>query len=58
MCATVIRAQTSRLSQKSTAFDSSPGQKAIEVKLVRADCGAASGHLMNHKKRTAERKKA
>ena len=32
----------------------STGQKAIEAELTWIDCGATSGHLMNHKKQTAE----
>ena len=34
------------------------GQKVIEAELTSVDCGATSGHFMNHKRRPAERKEA
>ena len=34
----------------------SAGQKAIEAELTWVNCGATSGHFMNHKRQTAEKK--
>ena len=57
----------SRLSHKSLAFDSmleinvasqSTGQKAIEAELMWVNCGATSGHFMNHKRQIAKRNEA
>ena len=62
-------AQTSRLSRKSLVSNSMlemnvtsqlqlTCQKVIEAALTWVDCGATSGHFMNLKRRTAERKEA